>query len=311
MTRSRWPGLLGVALLCALCGVSCAPGRPPVVRGTTGPPGIARLNRAGHAAPTVYLHYVGRDGKRLPAGAACYLELTVRRTAPGASFTALGFGQGYLALRDAGPGTPQRALVFAVHDSPPNAPRDVDHAAVLFADPRTHLTPPGRGQSGPTVQLPLDWQPGASYRVLLTAALDEHHIAYTAYVSGPGTPTPGWVKLATIRTYTDEAGIFRPSSYVEDLARTGSSATDPRAADFANGWLQDTTGHWQPLDTARFTTTGGQDPGVHLDAAAEPRGFTLDTGGTTPNTTPLDTRLTATTPDAAPPPDLQPLTSPH
>lgn len=301
-----------MALLCALSGMSCAPGRPPPVRPLpSGPPGIARLNRAGHAAPTVYLHYVDADGKRLPAGTACYLELTVRRTAPGTSFTALGFRQGYLALRDVGPGTPRRALVFAVHDSPPNSPRDADHAAVLFADPAAHLTPPGRGQSGPTVALPLDWQPGTTYRVLLTATLDGHHITYTAYVSGAGTSTPGWVRLAAIRTYTDEAGIFRPSSYVEDAARTATSAADPRQADFGNGWLLDTTGHWHPLATARFTTTGGQDPGVHLDAAATPQGFTLDTGGTTPNATPLDTRLAAAHPDPAPPADVRPLAEAH
>lgn len=316
MTRSRWSGLIGAALFCTLSGVACgAPDGTPATRSrlpVPAVPGVARLPRSGHAAPTAYLHYVGPDGKRLPAGTACYLELTVRRTAPGASFTVVGFGQGYLALRDAGPESPGRALVFAVHDSPPNSPQDSDHATVLFSNPLAQLTPPGQGQSGPTVRLPLDWQPGTGYRVLLTAAVDGHHITYTAYVYLPaGTRPPSWVKLAAIRTYTDEAGIFRPTSNVEDQAHSDTSATDAREAEFADGWLLDTTARWRPLDTARFTTTSGPDPGAHLDAVAGARGFTIATGGTAPDDTPPGARLTAAHPDAAPPADVRPLAEAH
>lgn len=312
MHRTRITAFFGFALVGTLSATSCTPGEAPDRLGHP-----TRQDSAQHAphraefgkgAASVYARYVSADGRRLPTATAFYSELTVGHTAPQSSFMVEGFGHGSIAFQQYdNADDPHRAVVFQLHDPPKGSVEPGDEQAVAtYASPLAQVTQRTKGQSGASVRLPLDWQPGTTYRILLLAAADGKYTNYSPYLffAPPGAKNRSWVKLATVRLATRDSGIFRPYSVVEDTARSTQSAAQLREMRVGNGWIFPADRNWLPLTTAKFSGQARPESPAAYNGGSGSAGFSLSTGGNTVNTVDNGSVLTAQPKTGGPPPDV-------
>jgi hypothetical protein len=253
----------------------------------------------GRACRSVHLAYAG------PEGQAFYNEVSVERSAPGTYFCVCGFSKGYFGIQELTNG--KKLAIFSVWD--PGAQNDPKQVA---EQRRTKLLHQGQGVrvgrfgnegTGGQSFFDFDWEPGATYRFLVTAAPDgAERTAYAGYLHLPKDKS--WHHLVTFSTLTGGVRLKGYYSFVEDFQRNGVSATKERKAYYSNAWAQTPKGEWLPLAKASFTADAN--PVTNIDAGLDRGRFFLATGGTTENVT---TKLRALLPEppAAPPPSDLPM----
>ena len=239
------------------------------------PPARGAAPDAAVACRSVHLRFLG------PEGVAFYNELTIERSAPGTYFCACGFNQGYYGLQELAGG--KKVVIFSVWDpgkqDDPNVVAEEQRVKLVYKDDAVRVGRFGNEGTGGQSFLDHDWKPGATYRFLVTAQLEENRTAFTAYFWPPEERQ--WRQLVRFSTLAGGKRLGGYYSFVEDFRRNRVSATKERRAAFGNGWVRDTAGQWVALTRARFTADGN--PAENIDAGLDSSRFFLATGGTTEN----------------------------
>jgi hypothetical protein len=253
---------------------------------------------AGIACRSVHLQFPA------PEGNAFYNEVVVDKSAEGTYFCVCGFRHGYYGVQELAPGRRNRdakkVLIFSVWDpgsqNDPNQVDDEERVKLLYKDEAVRVGRFGNEGTGGQSFLDLDWQPGQTYRFLVTSAVDGKRTAFTAWLlasddklAGGDKLTGGdkeWRKLVTFSTLTGGKPLSGYYSFVEDFRRNRVSTEHAREARFGNGWVRDLAGKWHPLAQARFTAD--TNPVVNINAGQRDGWYFLSTGGETKNdATPL------------------------
>ena len=227
----------------------------------------------GVACRSVHLHYPA------PEGVAFYNEVAVDASARGSYFMVCGFDAGYFGLQELGDG--KKVLLFSVWDASdkndPNAVEEEKRVKVLQKDEKVRVGRFGNEGTGAQSFFDYDWEPGKTYRFLVTAKPDDKRTAYAAYFYVP--EDKDWKRLATFSTVTDGKGLRGYYSFIEDFRRNRVSAGEVRAAHFGAGWVKTKDGQWTALTRARFT--GDSNPVKNINADVDGDRFLLATGGDT------------------------------
>lgn len=216
--------------------------------------GSTRLSAVDYrAARSVHL------GFPAPEGDLFYQELIIEHSVNGSYFMAAGWDTGYFGLQQLN--SPSNTVViFSVWD-----PTQGDDAKAVKEADRVELLNPGDGVrikrfggegAGGQCMAPFAWQLGGTNRFLLHAEVQTNKTAYTAFLWRP--ERGDWWRLATFRTRTGGRPLKGYYSFVEDFRRDGRSAHELRRAQFRNGWVRSTAGHWVALTRARFTGSGAE-----------------------------------------------------
>jgi len=235
---------------------------------------------AGIACRSVHLQFQG------PAGSAFYNEVTVENSAEGTYFCVCGFNRGYCGIQELRGG--KKVLIFSVWDpgkqNDPNSVAEVERVKLLYKDDAVRVGRFGNEGTGGQSFLDFDWQIGETYRFLVTAAPADKRTEFTAWFYPLAEKK--WKKLVTFSTITatPKSNVQTLSGYysfVEDFRRNRVSTEHIRRAAYGNGWIRDTEGKWQSIESARFTADSN--PATNIDAGHGAGRFFLATGGETKN----------------------------
>ena len=266
-------------------------------------PSHADEKLAGIACRSVHLGFVA------PPGSEFLNEVTAEKSAEGTYFMACGWNHGYFGMQELRGG--KKLVLFSVWDpgkgDDPNAVKPEDRVKLLYNDPKVRVGRFGGEGTGGQSFFNYDWKVGTPYRFLVTSAPDGDRTAYAGYFFVP--EEGAWKHLVTFSTTTKDHDLKGYYSFIEDFQRDRVSATKPRVAQFAHGWVKAVDGGWVALDKARFTADSN--PATNIDAVANPDSFTLATGGPTQNTgaklrEPLSLPQNERTPPTDLPPGLNP-----
>ena len=229
----------------------------------------------GIACRSVHLGYPA------PAGTAFYNEVTIDQSAEGTYFCVSAFNMGYCGLQELDKG--KKVLIFSVWDpgsqNDPKAVKEEQRVKLLHKDPAVRIGRFGNEGTGGQSFFDLDWKPGETYRILISAKLDGERTAYSCHLFDP--QTQAWRHLATFSTLAKGKLLEGCYSFVEDFRRNRVSATQVRSARFGNGWIKTVPGQWVALTKARFTADAN--PVVNINAGIKGDQFFLTTGGLTEN----------------------------
>ncbi len=141
------------------------------------------------------------------------------RSAPGTYFCACGFGMGYLGIQELGNG--KKVVLFSVWE-----PGKQHDPKAVAEERRVRLVAKGDGVrtgrfggegTGGQSFLDHDWQPGRTYRFLVTAAAAGERTEYAGYFAAPDDR--GWRHLSTFSTLAGGALLRGYYSFVEDFRR--------------------------------------------------------------------------------------------
>lgn len=241
---------------------------------------LADESLKGIACRSVHLAY------QAPAGMAFYNEVTIDQSALGTYFCACGFNMGYCGLQELPNG--KKLLLFSVWDpgdqNDPNAVKAEQRVKLVHQDPDVRIGRFGNEGTGGQSFFDLDWKPGETYRLLISAKLDGERTAYACHLFDPTQQK--WRHLVTFSTLAKGKLLEGYYSFVEDFRRNKESATQARSAQFGNGWVKSTEGQWIALTKAKFTADSN--PVTNINAGSKGDRFFLTTGGATENS---DTKL--------------------
>jgi hypothetical protein len=231
---------------------------------------------AGIACRSVHLAYSA------DAAAAFYNEVTVDQSARGTYFCVCGFHRGYYGLQELADG--RKLLIFSVWDpgdqNDPNAVADEQRVKLLQRDEQVRVGRFGNEGTGGQSFFDYDWKIGETYRFLVTARADgDDRTAFAAWFFVPEEKE--WKHLVTFSTIDKRHDLRGLYSFVEDFRRNRVSATQPRVAQYGNGWTASADGKWSPVVKARFTADSN--PATNIDAGVRDGVFFLATGGETKN----------------------------
>ena len=155
----------------------------------------------GDACRSVHLRYPA------PEAVVFYNEVTVDASARGSYFMVCGFGGGYFGMQELGDG--KKVLLFSVWDaadkSDPNAVEEEKRVKVLQKDEKVRVGRFGNEGTGAQSFFDYDWKPGATYRFLVTAKVEDGRTAYAAYFYVP--EDKDWKRLATLSTIAGGKGL--------------------------------------------------------------------------------------------------------
>lgn len=244
-------------------------------------PTLADEKLKGIACRSVHLAYTAE------AGTAFYLETTVRRSANGTYFCAIGFNSGYFGIQELANG--KKLAIFSVWD-----PTTGDDPKKVAEEKRVKTLHKGEGVrvgrfggegTGGQSFFDFEWNTGDTYRFLVTCEPDgKERMAFASYVYLPEKKE--WKKLVTFSTITGKKTLGGYYSFVEDFRRNKISTTQARSAEYGNAWVKSAKdGEWKHVTAARFTADSN--PVTNIDAGlnATKDLFFLTTGGETANTT--------------------------
>jgi hypothetical protein len=219
----------------------------------------------GRRGPSVHLNYP------LPANFDAswfYNEVTVPRgqDIQGSYFMACGFAQGYFGMQVNGPG--ERHILFSVwspfQTDDPAAIPDSLRILLLQKGPEVHAGAFGQEGSGGQSYLNFPWKAGNTYRFLLhAAAAGDRNAAYTAWWFAPEEGR--WRLIASFSRPRTKTGLTGLYSFLENFEPERGNLE--RYVLFNNGWAGDDSGHWVPLQRARFTVDNTGRLGYRLDFA--------------------------------------------
>jgi hypothetical protein len=241
---------------------------------------VADEKLAGLACRSVHLQW------RAPAGTAFYNEVTVEQSAPGTYFCVCGFNHGYFGIQQID--EKRKVGIFSVWDpgkqDNPNEVEEKERVKLLYNDEMVRVSRFGNEGTGGKSMFDLDWKDGETYRLMVTCERQDDRTAYTGWIYR--NEAKEWKKLVTFSTITKDEKLGGYYSFVEDFRRNKVSATQPRIAQFGNGFVLDAEGKWQAIDRARFTADNN--PAKTINAGLKEKMFFLATGGEIANT---DTEL--------------------
>ena len=259
----------------------------------------AAQDPAPRAARSVHLGWEAPDGTDFAN------ELRVDESVPGSYFMACGWNTGYFGLQElSGSKEPRKIVLFSVWDptkgdDPKQVPAE-KRVEVVENDPEARIARFGGEGTGAQCKYPYAWAVGERCRFLVRAAVEGDKTSYTGWFYR--NDLKAWTKLATFRVTTGGRPLRGYYSFVEDFRRDGKSVGERRAARFGPGWVRTTKGDWGPLVKARFTADATKLDTI--DAAPAEDGFSLATGGGTPNRTKLNSWMTLPEAPRTPPADL-------
>ena len=226
-------------------------------------------------------------GYTAEAGTAFYVEATVRASAPGTYFCAVGFNSGYFGIQELGNG--KKLAIFSVWD-----PTAGDDPKTVPEEKRVKTLHKGEGVrvgrfggegTGGQSFYDFDWKAGDTYRFLVTCEADgKDRVAFAGHLYLPAKKE--WKHLVTFSTITDKKTLGGYYSFVEDFKRDKVSTTKTRTAEYGNAWVKAATGgEWKAVTEARFTADSN--PVLNIDAGLTEAGdrFFLSTGGEIENKT--------------------------
>ncbi len=236
----------------------------------------------GIACRSVHLGYTAE------AGTAFYNEVTVKQSAEGTYFCAIGFNSGYFGIQEQSKG--KKVVIFSVWDptagdDPKKVPEE-KKVKNLHKDEGVRIGRFGGEGTGGQSFFDYDWKVGDTYRFLVTATPDpetKERVQFAGYFYLPEKKE--WKHLVTFSTITEKKQLGGYYSFVEDFKRNKISATITREAEYGNAWVKTVKAGWKSVGEARFT--GDSNPVVNIDAGpCKTDGkFFLKTGGEIENTT--------------------------
>lgn len=244
-------------------------------------PSAADEKLKGIACRSVHLAYTAE------AGTAFYVETTVRHSANGTYFCAIGFNSGYFGIQELANG--KKLALFSVWDptagdDPKKVPEE-KRVKTLHKSEGVRIGRFGGEGTGGQSFFDFDWKTGDTYRFLVTCEPDgKDRMAFAGHLYLPENKV--WKHLVTFSTLTNKKTLGGYYSFVEDFRRNKISTTEVRTAEYGNAWVKSTkNGEWKPVTTARFTADSN--PVTNIDAGLTKSKdlFFLTTGGETANTT--------------------------
>lgn len=244
-------------------------------------PALADEKLKGIACRSVHLAYAAEPGT------AFYVETTVRSSADGTYFCAIGFNSGYFGIQELASG--KKLAIFSVWDSTAgNDPKKVPEekrVKTLHTGEGVRVGRFGGEGTGGQAFLDFEWKTGYTYRFLVTCVPDgKDRVAFTGHLYLPEKKE--WKHLVTFSTITGKKSLAGYYSFVEDFRRNEISTTKVRSAEYGNAWVKAAKdGEWKPATSARFTADSN--PVTNIDAGLTKTKdlFFLATGGETANTT--------------------------
>jgi len=226
------------------------------------------------ACRSVHLGYPGKFAS------AFYNEVTVRQSAPGTYFCAIGWDKGYFGIQELDDG--KHLAIFSVWDddkeNDPKAVPDAQRVKLIHQGKGVRIGRFGGEGTGGQSFFDLDWKKDQSYGFLVTAKPDGKRTEYAGYLFDP--KKSAWFHMVTFSTITGGKKMSGFYSFVEDFKRDGKSAKITREALFSNAWiteLKEGNADWKPVLKAKFT--GDKNPVMNVDARMEGTGYILATGG--------------------------------
>jgi len=219
----------------------------------------------GRRGPSVHLNYA------LPAGFAAewfYNEVTVPegQDVQGSYFMACGFGQGYFGMQVNSP--TERHILFSVwspfETNDPGAIPDSQRILLLRKGDGVHAGVFGSEGSGGQSYLNYLWKAGHTYRFLLHAKpADRGYTEFTAWFYAPEEGR--WRLIASFSRPQTQSWLTNLHSFLENFEP--EQGGHERYVLFHHQWIRDTTGHWIPLNRARFTVDNTGRKGYRMDYA--------------------------------------------
>ncbi len=226
------------------------------------------------ACRSVHLGYPGKNAS------AFYNEVTVRQTAPGTYFCAIGWDKGYFGIQELGDG--KHLAIFSVWDddkeNDPKAVPDEQRVKLIHQGQKVRIGRFGGEGTGGQSFFDLAWKKDQSYGFLVTAKPDGKRTEYAGYLFDP--EKSAWFHMVTFSTITGGKKMSGFYSFVEDFKRNGKSAKITREALYSNAWIAEINeeqADWKPVQKAKFT--GDRNPVMNVDARREGTGYILATGG--------------------------------
>jgi CubicO group peptidase (beta-lactamase class C family) len=245
------------------------------------------LVEAVRAARSVHLWYMPSTGEKATGVQA---TVTVRDTVPGTYFCAACFNMGYCGFQEHFDGS--RVFIFSVWDpgdpfdfsANPDAVGEERRVKCLFSKDGVRIRRFGGEGTGGQAMAPYPWKTGVPETVRITAEPDgASRVAFTAWVKRRGAGDE-WERMATFSTLHGGKGarIRHAAAFVEDFRRNFESARRTRRADFT-----DVCFFAGGIDSPRRVVNGvfsaDNSPSRAVSAEPAPGGWTLATGGDTPD----------------------------
>lgn len=221
-----------------------------------------------------------------PEGVAFYNEIIPDKSSDGTYFCVCGFNMGYYGIQELANG--KKVLIFSVWDpgkqNDPNAVEQEQRVKLLYQGEGVRIGRFGGEGTGGQSFFDYDWKVGETYRLLVTAKVEDKRTAFGAHFFLPEKKE--WKHLVTFSTLTAGKYLSGYYSFIEDFRRNRISATKVREARFGNGWVKTKDGRWIALTRAQFTAD--RNPVTNINAGIVGDRFLLVTGGDAQNTsTPL------------------------
>ena len=244
-------------------------------------PALADEKLKGIACRSVHLGYTAETGT------AFYVEATVRASAPGTYFCAVGFNSGYFGIQELANG--KKLAIFSVWDptagdDPKTVPEEKRVKNLHTGEGVRVGRFGGEGTGGQSFH-DFEWKAGDTYRFLVTCEPDgKDRVAFVGHLYLPAKKE--WLHMVTFSTLTEKKTLGGYYSFVEDFKRDKVSTTKTRTAEYGNAWVKAARGgEWKPVTEARFTADSN--PVLNIDAGltAERDRFFLSTGGEIENAT--------------------------
>ena len=259
-------------------------------------PASADEKLKGIACRSVHLAYTAEPGT------AFYVETTVRNSAAGTYFCAIGFNSGYFGIQELANG--KKLAIFSVWD--PTAGNDLKKVAeekrvkTLHKGEGVRVGRFGGEGTGGQSFLDFEWKTGDTYRFLVTCEPDgKDRMAFAGHLYLPEKKE--WKHLVTFSTITGKKTLGGYYSFVEDFRRNRISTTKVRSAEYGNAWVKAAKdGEWKPATSARFTADSNPVTNIDAGLTRTKDGFFLATGGETTNTTTRLLDIIVLAPDAKP-----------
>jgi hypothetical protein len=234
------------------------------------------------AARSVHLSYIA------PPAVSFYGEVTVEKSVPDSYFQVCGFNGGYFGIQEHDHG--KKVGIFSVWDTAkgndPKAVDQKDRVETLFVGDGVRASRFGGEGTGGHSDFDFDWKVGDTYKFYLTSKITDKKTAYAAYIYEPDKKQ--WMHVATFTAPDGGKLLTGLYSFIEDFRRDTKSATEVRRAHYGNEWVTTSDGKWVPVTKAKFTASGASwEAKDTINAGVEDKGFFLQTGGDTVETTKL------------------------
>jgi hypothetical protein len=238
-----------------------------------------------------------------------YNEVQITETHPSSYFMVIGFSGGYFGIQDLGNNKGQ--VIFSLWDDTDEKKRTQvplsSQARSLRTGTNVAAAPFDGEGVGISARLPYDWRQGDKFQFYIDTEIKGDRTIYKAYFAKPVQGyLSNWQFIAEMDRPANGVRLNKLYSFVEDFSRNGAvigvaaakrSPYQRRSAVFRNGWTRPWNAGWYPVTKATFTAWSPQ-PLDNINAQVEkvPNGigFGLETGGSTLQSTPLDTLLIST-----------------